>query len=438
MNFTNYVIQIKVKSKNINFSNPKNIYGIINSSGTGFFITNKLILTCHHVIKDSINIEILYKQKNINAKVKYIFPDDDIAIIEINENIDNNIFDLKVINGIDNNLANNKAYTVGFPLNSTTIKISEGIISGFQDSLIQTDATLNSGNSGGPLLIKENDIYKVIGINVSKLIGKAEGTGYGIPIYRFLIYWDKIKNMNDKNIIIIRKPLFHFDYQKLLQKKLLTYLFNDNNMTGIRVSSINNNNYLSKYIKPDDILTKINNNKIDNNGLVLFDFYPEKIKIRDLGLWFKNGDIINIEIFNPNTKQLRNETIKLKKVETNLDYYNIKYYPNYYIEKNNMIFSIFSTEHINNLNKLKLSAENIIQLLERTLYNRDLFTIYLADINYDNITNGYNNNKFVDFPIGKIITEINGKTFNNYDEFIKIIKDDIKYFTTIDNNIYFI
>ena len=46
-----------------------------------------------------------------------------------------------------------KVVTIGFPYNSENLIITKGIISGYQDSLIQTDSSLNSGNSGGPILI---------------------------------------------------------------------------------------------------------------------------------------------------------------------------------------------------------------------------------------------------------------------------------------------
>jgi S1-C subfamily serine protease len=54
--------------------------------------------------------------------------------------------------------------TLGYPLGMDSLKLTEGIISGRQEGLFQTDAPLNPGNSGGPMLNEEG---KVIGINVA-------------------------------------------------------------------------------------------------------------------------------------------------------------------------------------------------------------------------------------------------------------------------------
>jgi len=214
MDWENIVVKLNVKVNEINFNSPLNTRNIISSSGTGFFITKKLILTCYHVVKYALNIEVLYKQINqYNAVIKYIYPDDDLAIISLESCIDDaKILDYKIINN-KNKL--NEVYTIGFPSGSDNIINTKGIISGFRQSKIQIDATLNPGNSGGPLVLNENGKWYYIGVNVSKLTN-AENTGFCVPIYRFLI---SIKNILNYNIII-NKPSWDLEYQSIKQEEI--------------------------------------------------------------------------------------------------------------------------------------------------------------------------------------------------------------------------
>jgi S1-C subfamily serine protease len=380
-------------------------------------------------------IDILYKNiNNISGTIKHIFPDDDLALIQIDKSFDD-------IQPLEIKTLNVKyvgdVYTVGFPLSSTNIKITKGIISGYQDSLIQTDASLNHGNSGGPLVIYDQDKFKVIGVNVSK-ITDAEKTGFVVPIYRFIKIIEFIKEFKPQ-YIVIRKPIVLFDYQKLLQKELKTMIYEgvkipyDTEQTGIRITIVNKSYYIGKYLKEGDVLISINSCPVDYNGEIKFDFYPEKIPIEDFGLWFNQGDKIKMEIIDGITKELKTVEFKLEIIKTNFDeYYSVDPNSKYYVENNGLILSIFNKQHIENLIELKLKPSQLVKIFERNIYQRDIFTVYLSDINYDKI------GKFNKYPIGEIITEINDKKFNNLGEFIALTKDPIKKIKTIDNEIYFI
>jgi S1-C subfamily serine protease len=434
MNWEKSVVKINVKSRKIYYSNPLNTYNIFETSGTGFFITKNLILTCYHVVENSIIIDILYKNTNvIKSKIIHIFPDDDLALLEIKEDLDDVIpLELKSLN----DKVTDDVLTIGFPLSSKNIKITKGIISGYQESLIQTDASLNHGNSGGPLVINDKGKYKVIGVNVSK-ITKAEKTGFVVPIYRFIKAFDITKKDN-KNFVL-KKPIIYFDYQKLIQDELRDILYDgielpyNKKQVGVRLSIINKKFYINNYLKEGDVLISINSNPISYEGQIKFDFYPEKIPIDDIGLWFNPGDKITIEFVDTIEKKLKKVEFNLEINKINFDeYYMVDPKSIYYIENNCLILSIFCKNHFENLNSLKLSSSQIIKIFERSIRQRDLFTVYLADINYNKI------GKFSKYPIGEIIIEINDNKFNNLEEFKEITKEPITKIKTIDNEIYFV
>jgi len=435
MNWENSVVKLNVKARIIDYKHPLNIYNTKSFTGTGFFISNQLILTCYHVVENAINIDVLYKQTiNIIGKIKNIFSDDDLAIIELEKPVeDAKILEFKIID----TRQIGEVFTVGFPLDSTNIKITKGIISGYQDSLIQTDASINHGNSGGPLVISDGDTYKIIGVNVSKLTGPIEKTGYVVPIYRFIILQ---KLELDQSIIVIKKPCVYWDFQCIIQDKLREFLFSKHpdikllkKNIGVRFTLINPNYYLANHIKVNEILLGIGSIPVDNLGNIKFDFYPEKISINDIGLWFVEGDELDFQIYNPENNIERTERVKLQIQKTNLtDYFNLENYPKSFVENNGLIFSILTKAHMNHIKNLNITASQAIKIYNRILHQNDIFTLYLADLDFSK------KQTFIKYPIGEIIVEINGTKFNNWEEFMEITKTSITHIKTFDNDIFFI
>jgi S1-C subfamily serine protease len=421
MNFDNYVVHITTQTKDDDLNHPLNNFSSSKSSGTGFYIDHGIILTCYHVIQNSLKILVKTYNKNNEifdnkAIVKYIFPDDDLAVIEVeNKNILCNIFEYYILTKKINNLEVN---TVGFPLNSTTLKINKGVISGYQDSNIQTDSTLNSGNSGGPLLYNN----KVIGINQSKLIGSASNTGFAVPIFRFLILY-KLKSNQLK--LVNNKPTLLFRFQKNKQK------FN-NFEYGVRISELHNNSCLHKYdINVNDIILKINGNKIDSEGKIKFPFFPEKINLEDLKYWFTVDDKITFTYYSNKENKIIDKVIDLIFFETNLLNYYKELNRKYIFENNGLVFSVFTNYHVNEMKYLEISLIKKIKLLSRFLSINDIFTVYLSDLIYSKL-------KFTEYPLNEIITHINDIKIIDYDTLVKVMQTPVTKIKTIDNDIFYI
>lgn len=421
MNFENHVVHITTQQKNDDLNHPLNNFNNSKSSGTGFYIGHGIILTCYHVIENSLKISVKtyninYEIFDNNATIKYAFPDDDLAVIEVdNKDIIYNIFDYYILTNKINNLEVN---TVGYPLNSTTLKINKGVISGYQDSNIQTDSTLNAGNSGGPLLYNN----KVIGINQSKMTGDASNTGFAVPIFRFLILY-KLKNNELK--LLNNKPTLLFRFQKNKQK---FYNFD----YGVRLSKLHSKSCLHKYnIKVDDIILKINGNKIDNEGKIKFSFFPEKISLDEIKYWFTNGDKISITYYSSKEEKILETNIELEYFETNLLNYYKEIDRKYVFENNGLVFSIFTNKHIEEIDNLEISLTKKVKLLSRFLSIEHQFTIYLSDLVYSKLN-------FTEYPINDIITHINDVEIDCYDTMASVMKNSVYKIKTIDNNIFFI
>lgn len=161
-------------------------YNEMTAHGTGVVIkSNGTILTNAHVVSDITNITVVFNDgTSCGATIQCIDEDSDLATIKINK------LGLKPINfgSPDDIVAGRTVIAIGTPLslnmrNSATKGIISGKdvpVSGCMYPLIQTDAAINGGNSGGPLIDLNGNL---IGINSSKYAGIGiEGVAFSIPL----------------------------------------------------------------------------------------------------------------------------------------------------------------------------------------------------------------------------------------------------------------
>ena len=160
------------------------------ASGTGFFITEDgYILTNHHVVSGASSVSVtLYNGESYDAKVIGSDEDYDIAVIKIDATgLSAAEFASSSTLSVGDSVA-----AIGNPLSpDLRLTMTRGIVSalnreinynGATMTLIQTDASINEGNSGGPLF---NSRGQVIGITNMKMISSfgsgVEGLGFAIP-----------------------------------------------------------------------------------------------------------------------------------------------------------------------------------------------------------------------------------------------------------------
>lgn len=172
------------------------------ASGSGFFVSQTgHIITNFHVIDSCDSVKVSFKGDNIHAKVLAIDKMNDLAILKSAINPDQ-IFSVAKE---DADLLEN-IIIAGFPLGksvSSSIKTSKGSItslSGFGDNFseFQTDAALNQGNSGGPILNQKGNI---VGVAVA-VFGKEEG----IESFNFGIKSSTLRTFAKSNGLNFQSP----------------------------------------------------------------------------------------------------------------------------------------------------------------------------------------------------------------------------------------
>lgn len=157
------------------------------ASGSGVIIDGRgFIVTNSHVIEGEQSLQVIYADGS-KADATLIGSDTvaDIAVIKVDGRVPA-VAEFGDSNAIE---PGQVAIAIGSPLGDFRGTVTMGIISalnrrvGRQQGLIQTDAAINNGNSGGPLL---NSLGQVIGVNTlvvrSTSEGNvAEGLGFAIP-----------------------------------------------------------------------------------------------------------------------------------------------------------------------------------------------------------------------------------------------------------------
>ncbi len=186
----------EVYSKNVDavvavFARHETSGGYSESTGSGFVISaDGYIVTNYHVIEKASQVVVmLHSGETLTAQVKGYESTNDIALLKVEgENLP-----FVTLGSSDELQVGDQVAAIGNPLGELTATMTVGYISakdrivstdGTVINMLQTDAAINAGNSGGPLL---NMYGEVVGITTAKYSGNSdsgasiEGLGFAIP-----------------------------------------------------------------------------------------------------------------------------------------------------------------------------------------------------------------------------------------------------------------
>ncbi len=239
--------------------------------GTGFIVSpDGLIVTNKHVIvdKEAEYTVLTNKGEKYSAEIVAEDPAQDIAILKIDAE---NLKSAKLGNS-DSVKLGQTAIAIGNALGEFRNTVSVGVVSGLSrsitasgadfverlDNVIQTDAAINQGNSGGPLLNLKGE---VIGMNTAIAQG-AQNIGFAIPVNRIKRDIESVKTSGE-----IKVPFLGVRY------RLITPDFAESQDLPVKKGALIRGSQEGPAVVPDsaadkadlqaeDIITKINGKEV--------------------------------------------------------------------------------------------------------------------------------------------------------------------------------
>ncbi len=225
--------------------------------GTGFIITaDGYICTNHHVVKDVDSVTVTVADKTYKAKIVGSDSVTDIALLKIDGNGN---FKHAFLGNSDNVRVGDLVVAIGNPFGLDKT-FTSGVVSATArnhlDNMgnmhIQTDAAINQGNSGGPLI---NIDGEVIGVNraIYSKTGGSIGIGFAIPVnvaHKTLMELKKYGKVKRGYMGVRIAPLTE-EYAKQLGLK--------KNQKGLLVGSVMKGSPAAKGgIEEGDVILKVN------------------------------------------------------------------------------------------------------------------------------------------------------------------------------------
>ncbi|MBQ9833650.1 MAG: trypsin-like peptidase domain-containing protein [Bacilli bacterium] len=307
----------KVYDSVVVVSTYKNGKGV--ASGTGFVYKKDgdkaYILTNNHVIEDGDQILVTFTNQN-ETEVTVVGSDKyaDIAVLSVSSD---EIISVAELGKSKDARIGDTAFAVGAPLdNAYSWTVTRGIVSGkdrlvevstsnskssdWVMSVLQTDAAINSGNSGGPLA---NANGEVIGVTSLKLVSSGvEGMGFAIPIETALDYANKIINGEEISqpylgiyMVNVADAYYSREYYNILSALNVT--------SGVLVTDVEKGSDAEKGgLQKDDVIIKVDDTEISSLAYFRYVLYSHSV-----------GDTISVTVNRNGVEKVLSVALETKK-----------------------------------------------------------------------------------------------------------------------------
>lgn len=271
-NISKAVVKIYTVKNSYNYHEPWQKMGLQQFQGSGGIIEGEKIITNAHVVSEQTFIQVRKtgEAKKYSAKVLFVEPASDLAILTVEEK---QFFkDVAPLEIGELPFVRDKVSVYGYPEGGDTLSITEGVVSRIEHQeyfhsnvnllACQIDAPINSGNSGGPVIVNG----KLVGIAFQGLYGPTtENIGYMVPAPVIKHFLNDVQDAKFTGI-----PELGLSMQKMENSDLRKRYKLEDNETGILINKVYPESPAENIIFSDDVLLSIDDVQIENDGTIIF------------------------------------------------------------------------------------------------------------------------------------------------------------------------
>lgn len=393
-----------------------------NSTATGFIIDGERIITNAHAVLNSKFLQVRKEgdSKKYKAVVKFTSEEYDLALVEIE---DKSFFKGTVPLKLGTLPEIQEKLTVyGYPLGGDKLSTTQGIVSRMEHNTYtltnrkfligQTDAAINSGNSGGPVVSKG----KVVGVAFAGL-NSADNIGYFIPVNILNNFLEDIKDGKYDG-----SPLLGVEWLELESPSHRRMLGIEDKTGGILIKKVFKNSPFEGVLQKNDVLMKLDNYPVESDGTIEFR-KNEKTDYTYVNQQKRYGDSLNYEIIRD--KKTKTGQVKLEKKDikyTVVTEVTIETPPSYMVY-GGLLFEPLTSNYMAGV------IEKLGSVYDREeLYKDYKELVVLVRVLPFDVNLGYTD------AVNQIIVKVNGEKYKDFKDFAQKVKNVKSGFIIFEND----
>ena len=393
-----------------------------NSTATGFIIDGERIITNAHAVLNSKFLQVRKEgdSKKYKAVVKFTSEEYDLALVEIEDkSFFNGTVPLKLGTLPE---IQEKLTVYGYPLGGDKLSTTQGIVSRMEHNTYtltnrkfligQTDAAINSGNSGGPVVSKG----KVVGVAFAGL-NSADNIGYFIPVNILNNFLEDIKDGKYDG-----SPLLGLEWLELESPSHRRMLGIEDKTGGILIKKVFKNSPFEGVLQKNDVLMKLDNYPVESDGTIEFR-KNEKTDFTYVNQQKKYGDNLSYEIIRD--KKTKTGQVKLEKKDikyTVVTEVTIETPPSYMVY-GGLLFEPLTSNYMAGV------IEKLGSVYDREeLYKDYKELVVLVRVLPFDVNLGYTD------AVNQIIVKVNGEKYKDFKDFAQKVKNVKSGFIIFEND----